>query len=164
MIQFPSTIRPILHYPNPILKRKAKAVAKITPDIHRLIQDMLETMYDAPGVGLAAPQIGVSLRIVVIDVSEDHSSPMVFVNPKVTRLSKEKTSEQEGCLSIPGIVGEPVRSLSASMEGLDRNGKKRMREGEGLLARAFQHEVDHLNGTLFIDRVEDKSTIKEMER
>ena len=108
-------IRPILHYPNPILKRKAKAVAKITPDIHRLIQDMLETMYDAPGVGLAAPQIGVSLRIVVIDVSEDHSSPMVFVNPKVTRLSKEKTSEQEGCLSIPGIVGQPVRSLSASI-------------------------------------------------
>ena len=157
-------IRPILHYPNPILKKKAKAVAKITPEIHRLVQDMLETMYDAPGVGLAAPQIGVSLRVVVMDVSETHDQPLIFINPRVTYFSKEKIDEQEGCLSIPGISGQPIRSLRAKMEGLDRNGKMYELEGEGLLARAFQHEVDHLNGTLFIDRVEDKSTIKELER
>lgn len=164
MIKSSGVIRPIVHYPNPVLRKKAKAIRTITPEILRLIEDMFETMYDAPGVGLAAPQIGISVRLVVIDITQDRSQPLVFVNPKLTLPGKDRQSGEEGCLSIPGVVGQPVRLQRAKMEGLDRRGKRFEMEGEGLLARAFQHELDHLDGKLYIDRVTDKGTIRTLEK
>jgi len=147
-------IRPILKYGDSVLVEPARRVDAITPDIERLIDDMVETMYAAPGVGLAAPQVGVPLRIFVVDLSlgRDPASLIVMVNPEF--VSREGLQlEEEGCLSVPGFNATVVRPLRAVVKGLNRDGQEQVQEGRDLLARAFQHEMDHLDGTLFIDHL-----------
>jgi len=147
-------IRPILKYGDSVLVEPAQPVAAITPDIERLVDDMVETMYAAPGVGLAAPQVGIPLRLFVIDLSlgRDPASLIVMVNPEF--VSREGMQlEEEGCLSVPGFNATVVRPLRAVVKGLNRAGTEEVREGEALLARAFQHEMDHLDGKLFIDHL-----------
>jgi peptide deformylase len=147
-------IRPILKYGDSILHDPAQPVETITADIARIIDDMTETMYAAPGVGLAAPQIGVPLRIFVVDISvgRDPSGLLVFVNPQIVERDGMQL-EEEGCLSIPGFEATVVRPSRLVLSGLDRNGTEHRHEGTVLLARAFQHEMDHLDGTLFVDRL-----------
>jgi peptide deformylase len=147
-------IRPILKYGDSVLHEQAKPVDAITPEIERLIDDMIETMYAAPGVGLAAPQVGVPLRVIVIDISvgRDRSGPIVMVNPEFVERDGMQL-EEEGCLSVPGFNATVVRPARVILKGLDRSGAEHQREGAGLLARAFQHEMDHLEGTLFVDRL-----------
>ena len=133
---------------------KAAPVDAITPEIDTIITDMIETMYAAPGVGLAAPQVGIPLRIFVVDVSvgRDPQGLIVMINPAfVTREGMQL--EEEGCLSLPGFEATVVRPTRAVVKGLDREGTEQQRDGSGLLARAFQHEMDHLDGTLFIDHL-----------
>lgn len=147
-------IRPILRYGDPALHAPARPVEAVTPDVDRLVDDMLETMYAAPGVGLAAPQIGVPLRIFVVDPSlgRDAARVIVMINPEfVTREGMQ--FEDEGCLSVPGFNATVVRPARVIVRGLDRHGEPHEREGTELLARAFQHEMDHLDGTLFVDRL-----------
>ena len=147
-------IRPILRYGADPLHRAAAPVSAITPEIQQLIDDMIKTMYAAPGVGLAAPQIGVPLRIFVADVSvgRDPAALHVFVNPEFVERDGMQL-EEEGCLSVPGFNATVVRPSHAILTGLDRHGETQRFEGSGLLARAFQHEMDHLDGTLFVDRL-----------
>jgi peptide deformylase len=147
-------IRPILKYGDSALHEPAKAVEALTPDIDRLIEDMLETMYAAPGIGLAAPQVGVALRIFVVDLSIGHDPAglIVMVNPVFVERDGMQL-EEEGCLSLPGFNATVVRPSRAVVKGLDRSGEPVEREASGLLARAFQHEMDHLDGTLFVDRL-----------
>src|SRR5438309_3666809 len=147
-------ILPILRYGDSPLHDAAGPIEEITDDVHKLIDDMIETMYAAPGVGLAAPQVGVSLRLFVIDTSvgRDPSSLMVMVNPNFVEREGVQL-EEEGCLSVPGFNATVVRPLRAIVKGLDRTGTEHAREGSGLLARAIQHEMDHLDGTLFVDRL-----------
>jgi peptide deformylase len=147
-------IRPILKYGDSGLHEKARTVDGLTPDIDRLVDDMIETMYAAPGVGLAAPQVGVSLRIFVVDVSvgRDPDGLIVMINPEFVELGGTQL-EEEGCLSVPGFNATVMRPSHAVVKGLDRRGAEQLREGNGLLARAFQHEMDHLDGTLFVDRL-----------
>jgi peptide deformylase len=147
-------IRPILKYGDSTLQQKAVDVQAVTADIERLIDDMIDTMYAAPGVGLAAPQIGVPFRIFVIDVSvgRDPESLIIMVNPEFVSRDGMQL-EEEGCLSVPGFEATVVRPMHAVVKGLDRNGHEYQREGTGLLARAFQHEMDHLDGKLFIDHL-----------
>jgi peptide deformylase len=147
-------IRPILKYGDQILHDAAQAVDAITPEIDTVVADMIDTMYAAPGIGLAAPQIGVPLRIFVVDISlgRDPMGLIVMINPEfVTRDGIQL--EEEGCLSVPGFNATVVRPEHAIIKGLDRTGAEQQREGAGLLARAFQHEMDHLEGTLFVDRL-----------
>lgn len=132
-----------------ILREKAIEVSKITPNIHKLLDNMAETMYEANGVGLAAPQIGVPKRVVVIDTGEGEGL-LELINPVIIEKSGEEI-EQEGCLSIPNLVGDVKRATKVVAQALDRNGELIEYEAEGLLARAFQHEIDHLNGILFVD-------------
>jgi peptide deformylase len=147
-------IRPILKYGDDTLHEPALAVEAFTTEIDRLIEDMIETMYAAPGIGLAAPQVGVGLRIFVVDLSlgRDPASLIVMVNPEF--LEREGMQlEEEGCLSVPGFNATVVRPSRVRIRGLDRSGSPEEREASGLLARAFQHEMDHLDGTLFVDRL-----------
>ncbi|MBI3591973.1 MAG: peptide deformylase [Nitrospirae bacterium] len=148
----------IKKYPDDVLKKKALPVEKFDSDLQRLIDDMIETMYAAPGVGLAAPQVGVSKRLLVIDIStKDESRPLiVLVNPEVVEADGFVDSE-EGCLSVPEYTAVIKRAEKVIVKGLDREGKPMEIEGTGLLARALQHEIDHLDGVLFVDRL---STIK----
>ena len=129
-------------------------VDALTPDIERLVDDMVETMYAAPGVGLAAPQVGVALRIFVVDISvgRDPNGLIVMINPEFVERDGVQL-EEEGCLSVPGFNATVVRPSRAVVKGFDRNWEERTREGTGLLARAFQHEMDHLDGMLFVDRL-----------
>ncbi|MCX5751513.1 MAG: peptide deformylase [Candidatus Saganbacteria bacterium] len=150
------SILKIVTYPNPVLAKKAKAVAKVIPEIKKLIKDMLETMYKAPGVGLAAPQVGRSIRLIVIDIGE---GPIALINPKVTAKHGEQTLV-EGCLSLPGIEAPVKRASNVTVTGLNEKGKKVNYDAEGLLATVFQHEIDHLDGIVCIDRVADPSLIK----
>ena len=147
-------IRPILKYGDSVLHERARDVDAITQDIDRLIGDMIETMYAAPGVGLAATQIGVPLRIFVIDVSvgRDPQGLHVMINPSFVERDGMQL-EEEGCLSVPGFNATVVRPSRAVVTGLDRLGTEHQIEGAGLLARALQHEMDHLDGTLFVDRL-----------
>ena len=133
---------------------KRKPVDAITADIERLIDDMIETMYAAPGVGLAATQIGVPLRIFVVDISvgRDPGGLIVMINPEFVERDGVQL-EEEGCLSVPGFNATVMRPMRAVVKGLDRHGDEQQHEGTGLLARAFQHEMDHLDGTLFVDRL-----------
>ena len=147
-------IRPILKYGDSILLEPARRVDTITSDIERLIDDMIETMYAAPGVGLAAPQVGVPLRVFVVDLSmgRDPASLIVMVNPEF--VSREGLQlEEEGCLSVPGFNATVARPLHAVVKGLNRDGNEQVHEARELLARAFQHEMDHLDGKLFIDHL-----------
>ena len=147
-------IRPILKYGDSVLHEKALVVDAITPDIDRLVDDMIETMYAAPGVGLAAPQVGVPLRIFVVDVSvgRDPAGLLVMINPEFVERDGVQL-EEEGCLSVPGFNATVMRPMRVVVKGLDRNGQEHQHEGNGLLARAFQHEMDHLDGALFVDRL-----------
>jgi peptide deformylase len=147
-------IRPILKYGDTSLHQPAADVPAVNPVIERIIDDMIDTMYAAPGVGLAAPQIGVPFRIFVIDVSvgRDPESLIVMVNPEFVSRDGMQL-EEEGCLSLPGFEATVVRPMHAVVKGLDRGGREHQREGTGLLARAFQHEMDHLDGRLFIDHL-----------
>jgi peptide deformylase len=147
-------IRPILRYGADVLHRPAAVVPEITPEIQRLIDDMIKTMYAAPGVGLAAPQIGVPLRIFVADVSvgRDINALHVFVNPEFVEREGMQL-EEEGCLSVPGFNATVARPERVTVKGLDRDGVEHAVTGTALLARCFQHEMDHLDGKLFVDRL-----------
>ena len=147
-------IRPILKYGDSVLHEKTRVVDVITPDIDRLIDDLIETMYAAPGVGLAAPQIGVPLRVFVVDISlgRDPAGLIVMINPEFL-VREGMQLEEEGCLSVPGFEATVVRPTRVVVRGLDRDGTMHERDGSGLLARAFQHEMDHLDGKLFIDHL-----------
>jgi peptide deformylase len=147
-------IRPILKYGDTVLHQPARSVDGVTPQIQQLVDDMIETMYAAPGVGLAATQVGVGLRIFVVDISvgRDPNGLMVLINPAFVERDGMQI-EEEGCLSVPGFNATVVRPSRAIVTGLDRNGEAVQYEGTGLLARAFQHEMDHLDGTLFVDRL-----------
>ena len=157
---------PILHFPDPRLRRKAKPVEKVDADIQRLLDDMLETMYDAPGIGLAAVQVNVPLRAVVIDVSEEHDQPLCLVNPVI--VERRGTEEMdEGCLSVPGFYEPVERSEWVRFQALDREGRPLDREADGLLAVCIQHELDHLDGVLFVDRLRPmyrRSIVRRIER
>ncbi|MCF6235412.1 MAG: peptide deformylase [Gammaproteobacteria bacterium] len=144
------TISTILHYPDTDLLKSSMLVKSVNDDIQVLVDAMFETMYQAPGIGLAAPQIGVLLRVVVIDVSENKSAPLCLINPEITHLEGEIESE-EGCLSVPGIYESVTRAERVSVMALDRTGQAIKLEADGLLAVCIQHEVDHLNGKLFVD-------------
>jgi len=147
-------IRPLMRYGADVLHAAAATVDQITPEIDRLITDMVETMYAAPGIGLAAPQVGVPLRILVIDLSlgRDPKGLITMINPEFVERDGMQL-EEEGCLSVPGFNATVVRPMRAVVKGLDREGNPQQIEGEGLLARAFQHEIDHLDGMLFVDRL-----------
>jgi peptide deformylase len=147
-------IRPILKYGDSTLHTVAKPVDTLTPEIGRIIDDMIQTMYAAPGIGLAAPQVGAPLRIFVVDLSLGHDPDglIVMINPEFVERTGMQL-EEEGCLSVPGFNATVVRPERAVVKGLDRTWTEQQREGTGLLARAFQHEMDHLDGTLFVDRL-----------
>ena len=136
-----------------VLRTPAVEVAEVDDDLRRLIGDMFETMYRAEGGGLAAPQVGISRRVIVVDVHDDEVKPFALVNPRVVESSKETEKGEEGCLSIPGLSAAVERPARVVVEGLDRDGSPLRVEGGGLLARCLQHEIDHLDGVLFIDRV-----------
>jgi peptide deformylase len=147
-------IRPIVKYGHELLHRPSLSVKEIDGEILTLLDDMMVTMYDAPGIGLAAPQIAVPLRVIVIDLSvgEDPRQVIQLINPEIL----EKVGEQrhdEGCLSVPGFGGSPVRPARVVVRGLDRDGQERVYEATELLARAFCHEIDHIDGLLFVDRL-----------
>lgn len=135
---------------DPVLTKKSRPVEEMTPKISELITDMLDTMYDAMGVGLAAPQVGILKRIVVIDVGE---GPIVLINPEILETSGEQTGD-EGCLSVPGMAGQVTRPNYVKVKALDVNMDEQIYEGEGLLARAFCHEIDHLDGKMYTELVE----------
>ena len=148
-------LRPILRYGADALHTTAKPVDDFGTDLHTLIDDMIETMYAAPGVGLAAPQVGIALRVFVADPSSGRSTSdlRVLVNPEIVEQEGDQR-EEEGCLSLPGFTARVVRSAQVVLEGLDRDGTPVRLEGEGLVARVFQHELDHLAGTLFVNRLQ----------
>lgn len=146
-------IRLIVKEPDEVLHKTAKEVTKITPNVQKLMDDMAETMYDAEGVGLAAPQVGILKRIIVIDVG-DENGLIAMINPEIVERDGEQLGP-EGCLSIPGLNGDVRRAMTVTVKGLNRDGEEFVVTGSGLLARAFQHEIDHLNGVLFTD-VADK--------
>ena len=147
------TIRKILIEPNKLLRQISESVEKVGEEEKKLMDDMLDTMYEAPGIGLAAIQIGIPKRIIVMDISRDENKkePKYFVNPVIKNKNKEKSIYEEGCLSVPDQFAEIERPNSCEVEYLDYDGKKQMLKAEGLLATCIQHEMDHLEGILFID-------------
>ncbi len=159
-------IRPILHFPDPKLRTPSTPVIEVNDEIRTLIDDMLETMYEAPGIGLAAPQVAAFQRVIVVDISEDRSTPLVLVNPELleTRGIEEM---DEGCLSVPGIYEPVERANWIRVRALDRNGKPFEMEASDLEAVCIQHEIDHLDGKLFVDYLSDmkrKRIRKKMEK
>ena len=154
-------ILPICHFPDDsVLRQKAKRVSSIDSSIQRLINDMVETMQQADGVGLAAPQIGVSLRVAVLQMPGEE--PMAIINPQFVKRSGEQ-EVTEGCLSIPGYFGQIKRSASVVVKGLDSEGKAIRIKATGLMAEALEHEIDHLNGILYIDHIESQDELHEVE-
>lgn len=145
------SLLPILQYPDPRLHKVAKPVAVVDDRIRTLVRDMAETMYDAPGIGLAATQIDVHERVVVIDVSEDNKHLQVFINPEIVWSSSECKTYEEGCLSVPGVYDEVERPARVKVRALDEHGKAFEIEADGLLAVCIQHEIDHLNGKVFVE-------------
>lgn len=141
----------ILEYPDDRLRTRAAPVEAVDDDVRRLIDDMFETMYDAPGIGLAATQVDVHRRLIVMDVSETHNQPLTLINPEVTLLGEAREPLTEGCLSIPDYYAEVPRALRVHLKALDRHGKPYELEADGLLAHCIQHELDHLEGVLFVD-------------
>lgn len=144
------SIRPILHFPDERLRIASQPVTEVDDEIRQLADDMLETMYDAPGIGLAAPQVNVFKRVIVIDISEDKSSPLVLINPELLETRGIEQME-EGCLSVPGIYEVVERADWIRVKALDRNGNGFEKEVSGLEAVCIQHEIDHLDGKLFVD-------------
>src|SRR5512132_3816798 len=155
------TLRKIVTLPDPVLRRKAHPVTRFDKNLQTLIDDMVETMRDAPGVGLAAPQIGLAERLIVVEYYEREEDEEIenapkkvwaLVNPEIIKASEEKVMGVEGCLSIPNLVGEVERHAMVQVKGVNRHGKPMKIKAQGWLARIFQHEIDHLNGVLFTDR------------
>ena len=150
-----------------ILRKEARKVKKFDKTLHKLIDDMVETMREAPGIGLAAPQVGVQERVIVVELQEDDEDPQSgklfeFVNPEIVFESDVQVEGEEGCLSIPNIVGDVWRAERVVVKGQDRHGKPQKLEAHDWLARAFQHEIDHVNGVLFIDRVEGPEHLRRL--
>ena len=147
-------IRPIVRYGADVLHTPASSVTQITPEIQQLVDDMVQTMYAAPGIGLAAPQVGMPLRIFVADISvgRNPADLLIFINPEFVERDGMQL-EEEGCLSVPGFNATVARPSRATVKGLNQNGEEQVIEAAGLLARCFQHEMDHLDGTLFVDRL-----------
>ena len=146
------TIRKILTEPDPFLRQKSQNVEKVDNEIRELMDDMLDTMYAAPGIGLAAIQVGVPIRVIVIDlIKDEEKKPLYFVNPKIILKSKNNSTYEEGCLSVPGQFAEIDRPNQCHINYLDYNGRQQDLRAEGLLATCIQHEMDHLEGILFID-------------
>jgi peptide deformylase len=141
----------ILRYPDPRLHTVAKTVEAIDARLQNLVQDMLQTMYAAEGIGLAATQVNVHEQLIVMDVSEDRDKPLVLINPEITWASDEKKINEEGCLSVPGIYDGVERSVSVKVQALDVDGKMQLHEADGLLAVCIQHEMDHLMGKVFVE-------------
>lgn len=148
----------ILHYPDPRLHTVAKPVEQIDDRIRQLVKDMAQTMYNAPGIGLAATQINVHERVIVIDLSEEQNSLLVLINPEITWRSDEVQSYEEGCLSVPGIFETVKRAAEIKVKAFDENGKEQLIEADGLLAVCIQHEMDHLAGKVFVEKL---STLKQ---
>ncbi|HSJ08347.1 MAG TPA: peptide deformylase, partial [Longimicrobiales bacterium] len=146
-------LRPLRFMGDPVLRERAAPVEAVTDEIRRLIDDMFDTMYAEEGVGLAAPQVGIGQRVIVVDPHEDGIEPFALVNPSITFFSEELEKGEEGCLSIPGLKEIVERSVYVHAEGLNVDGDRVTVEAGGLLARILQHEVDHVDGILFIDRV-----------
>ena len=148
-------VRDIIKLPDKRLRLKSEPIQKIDAGIKKLVDDMFETMYDAPGIGLAAIQLGIAKRVVTMDLSkkEDEQKPLVFINPEITWASEEKSQYEEGCLSIPEYYEEVERPAKVKVKYLDLDGKAHETEAKGLLATCLQHEIDHINGVLFIDHL-----------
>ena len=149
--RFQMALLPILCYPDPRLHTVAKPVRAVDARVAALVDDMLATMYDAKGIGLAATQVDVHERVVVIDVSEERNAPLILINPEITWASPEKQVNDEGCLSVPGVYDGVERSSAVKVQALDRDGTSRLIEAEGLLAVCIQHEMDHLLGKVFVE-------------
>ena len=149
------TIKPLIILPDPILRQVSQPIETVDGEVKKLADDMLETMYDAPGIGLAAIQIGVARRMLVLDVSKDgeDKKPLVFINPEIVAASDARSVYEEGCLSIPDYYAEVERPAAITVKYLDRDGRQQLTEADGLLATCLQHEIDHLNGVLFIDHI-----------
>jgi len=149
------TIKPLIILPDPILRQVSSPIETIDSEVKKLADDMLETMYDAPGIGLAAIQIGVARRMLVLDVAKDgeDKQPLVFINPEIVASTDARSVYEEGCLSIPDYYAEVERPAGITVKHLDRDGKEQLTEADGLLATCLQHEIDHLNGVLFIDHI-----------
>ncbi len=144
-------VLPILVYPDPRLHTVAKPVAAVDARVRQLVADMRETMYDASGIGLAATQVDVHERVIVIDVSEKRDSPITLINPEILWASEERRSGEEGCLSVPGIYDGVERSVAVKVKALDESGQEHTVDAEGLLAICIQHEMDHLQGKVFVE-------------
>jgi len=154
-------VLPIRDFPDPILKQKAKRVRTIDSSVKKLISDMIETMHSVPGrVGLAAPQVGVSLRVIVIGLPE--AEDIAIVNPEIVRRRGERLID-EGCLSVPGYFGQVQRAESVTVKGRDQSGKEIRIKAEGLLAQALEHEIDHINGVLYLDHLESVDNLYKIE-
>ncbi len=149
------TIKPLVLLPDPVLRQKSDPVERVDDEVRALADDLLETMYDAPGIGLAAIQTGIPRRLLVIDCSkeDEDKAPMVFINPAIVESSDERSVYEEGCLSIPDYYAEVERPAEVTVDYVDRDGKAQQITAEGLLATCLQHEIDHLNGVLFIDHI-----------
>jgi peptide deformylase len=149
------SIKPLIILPDPVLRQVSKPVERVDAPLRKLADDMLETMYDAPGIGLAAIQIGEPLRMLVIDLAKegDEPEPHVFINPEILASNDDRSVYEEGCLSIPDYYAEVERPAAVRVKYLDRDGKSREIEAEGLMATCLQHEIDHLDGVLFIDHI-----------
>lgn len=153
-------VRQIVTLPEPVLRRRARKVTDFGAETQKLIDDMVETMRQAPGVGLAAPQVGVPLRVIVVEYSENdevEDAPLklyTVINPEFSRISRDTVVGTEGCLSVPGVLGDVERFEALTVKGLNRRGQPVTIKAKGWLARIFQHEVDHLDGVVFVDRAE----------
>ena len=147
------SLRNIVIEPDPILRKKSKVLEKVDDELRKLLDDMLETMYAAPGIGLAAVHIGILKRLIVLDISKDKEkkNPLFLINPEIISSSKKTSVHEEGCLSLPGHFAEIERPAECQIKFIDYNGKEKKLKADGLLATCIQHEVDHLNGVLFID-------------
>ena len=153
-------VLPIVGYSHPVLRQKAKRVGNIDGSVQRLIDDMVETMHEVEGVGLAAPQVGVSLRVIVIELPGEET--LALVNPQIVKRSGER-EVVEGCLSVPGYRGEIKRSVKVVAKGLDRHGREVRIKGEEFMAQVLEHEIDHLNGVLYIDHLESPDKLSKLE-
>lgn len=161
-------LRQIVYSDNPLLRERSRRVARVTPEVTRLIEDMFETMRANGGVGLAAVQVGVPLRVITVEIPEDLEDPdagtsFALLNPDLARVSKDTEEGTEGCLSVPGWAGTVERHVEVTVKGLDPHGKPIRRRARGYLARVLQHEIDHLNGVLFIDRASETWPVEEGE-
>ena len=149
------TIKPLIILPDPLLRQVSAPIERVDSELEHFIDDMLETMYDAPGIGLAAIQVGVPRRLLVIDLAKEgeEPAPLVFINPEILKSSDERSVYEEGCLSIPDYYAEVERPAAITVKSIGRDGKEQLTEADGLLATCLQHEIDHLNGVLFIDHI-----------